>query len=371
MIVIDFLLQVPTEILSHLLFNWLNSLDLSCFDVAMCNHTYRLNIWRAMSYSDGMTPYDTNIFSLSNLIWLISRNICVNSFIVGNDDWNCFKILMKKTNIKLAETKIAFQRVFNRSIILSLELTSISDGGKCDLFKLSKYFINLESLHFCCKRNKLSDSSIILLSASFTKLRVLSLSRAEKLTDCGLAAILSANFQTLTSLNISYCTSILGLNVPFILFSNLLELEVIGCYNITNEVYILLSSIMPKLMKLTFGTYHGGARLVDGTMISIISNLQNLIHLTINDGNITGEGFISILPSSLTSLEFLTCMHITAQGLTDIFTKNNLTNIKELITPTNFLYHLRCNIEQLINMLEDEKARKIKLLSSKNFIGFF
>eukprot|EP01038_Epipyxis_sp_PR26KG_P006846 gene6846-9373_t len=306
MLGIKLLMQLPDEMLSHLLLNSLSLKDLSSFDVAICNHTFRSKLWKIISKFSCLKPcstFDEMFLSQPCLIWLFSRQFYVNSLKLEN-----------------CQSFFVFQ----------------------------------------------SDSLI---------------------TDIGLSVILIANKSSLLCLDIRSCCNLAGLNISLSLFSNLLELNIIGCTGITYEAYISLSKVLTSLEILSLGynvdSYITDAQPVinDNLLKTILPNFQKLISLKLWDRNVTGKGWIEIFPPNLTSLNCISCVNLTPDGLNDIFTNNSFNNIKYLSVTDcgewvclfllTVLSHSNINVSNIISLdISDNDCSSFQVDNNNNILYF-
>eukprot|EP01038_Epipyxis_sp_PR26KG_P013642 gene13642-18306_t len=345
---IHLIVAFPDVLFAQVCLNWIDLIDISHLDIAVCNLTYRSSIWKIISTSSLLSPMNMPhkvIFFESYWSWLLDRKLCIRNFVLRHDN----DIVLLNRSLLKRDLIDANKAVDNNSMIhyeSVKELSIHSSVSVCDeLIIITKYLKNLEILHLSCFQyhEYLYDSPLLEMSNYTSKLKSLSFSTATKITEVSLRSMLSANHNTLIALDISYCIGItFGLDL-LRQFSNLIELNIMGCMVQRND-YIALSLFLTKLENLSIGGYSTSNVLSDDLIQNIMPCFSKLTYLLICGAKITGEGLLGVLPQSLTSLNFLSCRIMTLRGLNSALS-NNLSNV------TNFrlfgVINLRNNIDEL------------------------
>eukprot|EP01038_Epipyxis_sp_PR26KG_P013409 gene13409-17981_t len=332
MIDIRLLLNLPDSLLTELWVNWVTLKELSLLDIALCNHNYRKITWQTISSASSTSPIygaKSVYLSYSYWRWLINRQICVRNLVVTN-----FWALSYLSSLLIKGEGFSsdFENEFSKKLsnfTVAFEEKEVLDGSVGDKLSLNilSIFKNLEI--FTCKDCPImSDELLMEISKYLTKLKSFSLiSSFADISDESLANMLSTNESSLSKLivNGDINTKITGRIFSPMLLSNLEELDLSGCVNISEKDYCSISLSLKNLKILSISGNEEHAIIDDQLLKSMMQKLPNLTSLSVNRGNFNGE-FHPKLPSSLTSLSLTDAENVTYRGLRKLLS-NDLSNL--------------------------------------------
>eukprot|EP01038_Epipyxis_sp_PR26KG_P015382 gene15382-20741_t len=324
------LIRLPDVLLNQILLNWIDLMDLSHLDVALCNRNYRFEIWNVIYNASLIIPMhvpDDVIFSTTYWLWIMKRRLCIKNVRLS-DDYELSVLLMEK---ELIDSNGTNRNIDNERVN---EISAGCHANELDLV-VSSIWENLEVLNFrfLDLNNNVTDSKISMISNRLKKLKSLSLCYADNITEVSLSAILSSNYYSLTALDINFCSRVTFGENLFKKLSSLIELNIIGC-KLLRDDYIELSLTLTRLENLAIGVidlYSSSFAIINDELLPIIMpNFSKLHYLLIKAANTTGKGLIGVLPQTLKSLHLESCHKIVRSELNSIFAKNNITSLTSL-----------------------------------------